>query len=577
MTTLQLEQFNKLQMEASKKEKDPSESREWPLMETNTKTRLEVPADQSVTEDKAIELIKQGKFSESEYIFRTLISKGDGTHTVYGNLAAICGMQNRFDEVIELLHKALILKPDYGEAHYNLGIALKKQGYLEAAIASYKTALKIEHKCPQIHYSLGIALYQQGDLDTAVEEFKIALKLKDNYPEAHYNLGVSLKKQGDHIGAITSYSNALKYKPDYPKAHYNLGNTFQETGDLIGAISSFKSALRLKPNYPKASLNLAMAELLFGDYESGLKRYEFRFKNKEKQFVLNAVPPCKLWDGNLNSTNLKLLLVSEQGLGDTLQFMRYVTVLKGNGISVSLCAQTKLHSLIKSSDIDQAPLTPEQANNFNEGRWIPLLSLLRHLKVSPNNPIITKPYIKATDDRIEKWQRILAGERKPIIGINWQGNPSHETTNSKGRSIPLESFAPLTKIPNIKLLSLQKGLGSEQLERCSFKDRFVGSQDQINDTWDFVETAAIVANCDLVITSDTSVAHLAGGMGKTTWLLLKKVPEWRWGLEGESTFWYPSMRLFRQNESCSWHEVMQRVANVLIEELLSITSRYDRT
>ena len=140
-------------MEESRKEKDTSGSHESSLLERNIKKRLELPADQSLTEEYAKELIKQGKFSESEHIFRALISKGEGTHTVYGNLAAICGMQNRFDEVIELLHNALVIKPDYVEAHYNLGIALKKQGYLEAAIAAYKTALKLAHEHPQIHYN----------------------------------------------------------------------------------------------------------------------------------------------------------------------------------------------------------------------------------------------------------------------------------------------------------------------------------------------------------------------------------------------------------------------------------------
>ena len=558
-----------------KPREDRTEVIQLPAKQENSAWPLQAPSDLSETEEQAVELVKQGKLRESESIYRRLIANGENTYTVYGNLAAICGMQNRFEEVIELLHKTLTLKPDYPEAHYNLGIALKKKGDVKAAIASYKNALQLEPNYAEAHYSLGIALHQQGDLDNAISEFRAALQLQENYPEAHYNLRVSLKKQGDLTGAIASYSAALKLKPDYPKAHYNLGNAFQDAGDPIGAISAFKTALKLKPNYTKASLNLAMAELLVGDYKSGLKRYEFRFKNKDKKFILNAVPPCKLWDGNLNSTNLKLLLVSEQGLGDTLQFMRYAIVLKGNGISVSLCAQTKLHSLIKSSEIDQAPLTPEQANNFNEGRWIPLLSLLRHLKVSPNNPIITKPYIKATDERIEKWQRILSGERKPLIGINWQGNPSHETTNSKGRSIPLESFRTIAKLYNGSLLSLQKGEGSEQLPRCSFKDQFVRCQNQVNENWDFLDAAAIIANCDLVITSDTSVAHLAGGMGKTTWLLLKKVPEWRWGLEGESTFWYPSMRLFRQNESGCWQEVMQKVANALIEEFPGNASRND--
>ena len=158
-------------------------------------------------------------------------------------------------------------------------------------------------------------------------------QLKNNYPEAHYNLGASLKKQGDLIGAIASYKAALNLKPDYPKAHYNLGNAYQEIGDLTSAISAFKTALKLNPDYTKASLNLAMAELMIGDYKSGLERYEFRFKNKENKSILVSIPPCKIWDGNLNIKNNKLLLVSEQGLGDTLQFMRYATVLRDLEIS----------------------------------------------------------------------------------------------------------------------------------------------------------------------------------------------------------------------------------------------------
>ena len=310
-----------------------------------------------------------------------------------------------------------------------------------------------------------------------------------------------------------------------------------------------------------------MTELLSGDYKSGWKRYEYRFQSKKDQGILNANPSCRQWNGEALSHGEKLLLVSEQGLGDTLQFMRYATALRMQGASVSLCAPRKLHTLIQTSGIDHSPLTPEQANQVIEGQWIPLLSVPRHLEVSASNPIITETYIKTTDELVDKWANILSAERQPIIGINWQGNPSQEKTNSIGRSLPLETFAPIPAKINasLSLLSLQKGFGSEQLDTCSFKDRFVSCQDQVNDTWDCLETAAIIANCDLVITSDTSVAHLAGGMGKTTWLLLKKVPDWRWGLEGDTTFWYPSMRLFRQRERGNWDEVMQRVAEALQE------------
>ena len=246
--------------------------------------------------------------------------------------------------------------------------------------------------------------------------------------------------------------------------------------------------------------------------------------------------------------------------------MRYAQVLRQKGAKISLCAEPKLHSLIQASGIDPSPLTPQQANQVSEGHWMPLLSVPRHLKVSPENPIATEPYIKTTEEFTLKWADILKEENKPIIGINWQGNPKTEKGGLQGRSIALETFAPIANTCQISLLSLQKGFGSEQMETCSFNDRFVSCQDQINETWDFLETAAIIENCDLVITSDTSVAHLAGGMGKTTWLLLHKIPDWRWGLHGNTTFWYPSMRLFRQKERGNWNEVIERVTEALHEQ-----------
>ena len=483
-------------------------------------------------EQKAVALINEGKLQEAETIYRELISAGTSNHIVYGNLAALCAMQGRLDELVELLKTALQLNPNYPDAHNNLGIALKEQGDLPAAIASYKTALQ----------------------------------LKPNYPDAHNNLGIALKEQGDLPAAIASYNTALQLKPNYPNAHNNLGNALQEQGDLPAAIASYNTAIQIKPDYPEAHKNLSMAELLSGDYKSGWLRYEYRFQCKSDEGILCAKPCCSQWSSYESIEGSKLLLVSEQGLGDTLQFMRYTTALRRQGASVSLCAPPKLHTLIRISGIDSSPLTPEQANQVTDGQWIPLLSVPRHLGVSPENPITNEPYIKTTDEKISKWSAKLSAERRPIIGINWQGNPNHETTHSIGRSLPLETFAAIKSHPTASLLSLQKGFGSEQLETCSFKERFVSCQDQINDTWDFLETAAIIASCDIVITSDTSVAHLAGGMGKTTWLLLKKVPEWRWGLEGNTTFWYPSMRLFRQKEPGNWHGVMKQVSEALAEK-----------
>ena len=336
-----------------------------------------------------------------------------------------------------------------------------------------------------------------------------------------------------------------------------------ELGDLQEAEKSLRKAIEINPKFAESYFNLSIVELLKGNYQSGLENYEFRFKTKKPHTTHCQTKIKRVKDEKLSKKE-KFLVVSEQGLGDTLQFMRYVPYLRSQGIDLSFSAQEKLHTLIKASGIDQNPLTPTQANTVSKGQWIPLLSLPRYLKVSPDNPIINKPYIHSTDELNQKWKDIFSKEERPIIGINWQGNPDAEKkTMLRGRSLPLETFSNLAKDNNFKFLSLQKGFGSEQLDHCSFKNKFVECQPQIDSTWDFLENAAIIENCDLIITSDTSIAHLAGGMGKKVWLVLSKIPYWTWGLEGESIFWYPSMRLFRQKEKNNWQEVMNRVANQL--------------
>ena len=445
-------------------------------------------------------------------------------------------------------------------------VALINQGKLQEAEAIYRELIAAGTSNHVVYGNLAAIYLMQSRHDKSIPLLRKALAFKPNYSSAHNNLGTALKEQGDLTAAIASYSTALQLKPNYPEAHNNLGTALKENGDLNAAIASYNTALQLKPNYPEAHLNASMTMLLGGDYKNGWEKYEWRTKREKEPVKSHAIPKCDQWSGELAlKKTSQLLLVTEQGLGDTLQFVRYAIALQNKGISVSLCAQPKLHSLIQASGIDPSPLTPKQANQVAEGQWIPLLSVPRHLDVSPDNPVITEPYIKTTEELNAKWAGILGVNEKPIIGINWKGNPKPEKTGLQGRSLALETFAPITSSTQISLLSLQKGFGSEQLETCSFKDRFVSCQDQVNETWDFLETAAIIANCDLVITSDTSVAHLAGGMGKTTWLLLQKVPEWRWGLEGDTTFWYPSMRLFRQKERGNWEEVMERVAVALQE------------
>ena len=518
------------------------------------------------TEQQAIRLVNEGKLKDAQNIYLKLIEDGNSNISILINLASIYGIQGRLDEVIELLNQVLVANPNDPDAHYNIGNAFQEKGNLDTAISHYYEVLKLTPNDPDAHYTLANALQEKEDLSSAISHYNTVLELTPRDTDACINLGNALRQNGDLEEAISFYNKAIELRPNNPEALNNLGNALKDQGKVNTANSCFNKAINLKPNYYDAHKNLSITELLCGNYKNGLERYEQRFKCIQNECLLHAKPACKEWNGENIKQTKQLLMVSEQGLGDTLQFMRYVIALRQQGANVSICAQEKLHTLIKASGIDQSPLKSQQACNISRGEWIPLLSVPRYLDVSPDNPIIAEPYIKTTNELVTKWNNILSAEQRPIIGLNWQGNPEAEKTGLHGRSLPLEAFAPIAEHTSASLLSLQKGFGSEQLQTCSFKQRFVKCQHQVDKTWDFLETAAIIANCDLVITSDTAVAHLAGGMGKATWLLLKKVPDWRWGLFGNTTFWYPSMRLFRQQERNDWHEVLQRVTEALQDE-----------
>ncbi|QNI57108.1 TPR repeat-containing protein [Synechococcus sp. BIOS-U3-1] len=467
------------------------------------------------------------------------------------------------ENALEATTKAIALKANNPNSYLNLGNIHKDIGNLDQALSSTLKSLELKPDNPEAHMNLGSIYQELGNLDHALASTLKSLELKPDNSGAHMNLGAIYQDKGNLDKALSSTLKSLELKPDSSEAHINLGAIYQDLGNVDKAIEIYKISIQIRSDCPETNKNLSMAELLKGDYKNGWLRYEYRFCCKKDNGILSAAPSCEMWSGEALSKGEQLLLVSEQGLGDTLQFMRYVTVLRNQGIPTSICAQPKLHDLIKISGIDTDPLTPQQANKLTQGKWLPLLSIPKHLEVSPENPIATEPYIKTSDELILKWAELLSSEKRPIIGINWQGNPDHEKTSSMGRSIPLTSFSTIARETNSTLLSLQKGYGSEQLDTCSFKDHFVNCQEEVSETWDFLSTAAIISNCDLIITSDTSIAHLAGGMGKNTWLLLKKVPEWRWGLEGDTTFWYPSMRLFRQSKHGDWDKVLERVAKAI--------------
>ena len=470
---------------------------------------------------------------------------------------------------IAVYYQRLAFEPNHAETLSNLGISLQAQGDLAFAIGCFTKAVALNPAYPEAHSNLGAALQETGDFQGALDHCRTALALRPEFAEAHSNLGNALQSQGDLDGALAAYAEALARKPAFAQAHVNRGMALQCRGDLQEAIAAYRRALDLDPVNPGAHANLAMALLSQGDYEQGWSEYTWRWRTgKLSRSALMASRPA--WDpaGPPLGPGEPLLLLSEQGLGDSLQFMRYCQALEQKvGGDVVFCAPDPLVELARLSGAAARVCSHQDAAALGLGRWFPLLSVPGLLGVTAGEPLVKEPYLRVPEPRRAAWaerlQASLADGQSAIIGLNWQGAPQAETNILRGRSLPLAEFAPLAKTKGVALVSLQKGVGSEQRDHVSFVDRFVGCQPMIDHTWDFVDTAAIVLACDLVITSDTAVAHLAGGLGVPTWLLLHPVPDWRWGLEGSTSPWYPSMRLFRKKPGSHWSELMGEVHQAL--------------
>ena len=509
----------------------------------------------------------------------------------YFNLGNVLKAKKDFDLAIKKYLKAISINSNFKEAYNNLGLLFYETENYKDAINNLKSALNIDPNFLDALCNLGNAFYKSKEFNMSIKYYKKALKINNTYVQILNNLGNVYKDIERYEDAIENYKRAIEFDKDYYLAYCNLGKVYQlkdnlelgrkyylhalninqnhlETLNNLGILNQiqgniskakdfFLRCIELDPKFQDAQLNLAYIQLLMGDYTNGWINFEWR-KKVEEPLLVHCFPQSEAWDGKDNLIDNKLLVVSEQGLGDNFHFMRYINYLRDNGFDVRFCAPKKLHSLIISSKISLNPITLEQGKFYKESKWISIFDLPKILKVSENNPLINKPYLYASPKLVEKWRPYFKNENERIIGINWQGNPKVEKENLKGRSIPLKNFENLFN-SEFKYLSLQRGYGSESLKSCKFKNKFVSFQKHTNKIRDFGEIAALIQNCSLIITSDSCLAHIAGGMGKETWLILHFVPDWRWGLNSESTFWYPSVKIFRQKVRNDWKEVFERI------------------
>jgi hypothetical protein len=403
--------------------------------------------------------------------------------------------------------------------------------------------------------NLGAALIAQGQIVEATACFQRVRELNPASAEVHFNLAGALRKQGRLDEAAAAFRQALQLRPDYADAHDGLGNVLQDQGQLDDAVACYRRALDLEPNHPEAHFDHSLVRLLRGDFEQGWAEYQWRWQTKTFRGLPFRQPS---WDGQ-PLEGRTILLHAEQGLGDTIQFIRYAPLVKQRGARVVVqCQRLLLRLLAGCQGIDELIGQGDPLPAFD--LHAPLLNLPGIFRTALDNVPATTPYLFAPPPLAERWRQELGKCDGVKIGIGWQGRPTH--LGDSLRSIPLARFEPLTQIPGVHLISLQKGAGVEQLQDLAGRLPIteVGSRLE-----DFVDTAAVMSSLDLVIACDTSLVHLAGALGVPVWVALPLSPDWRWLLDRSDSPWYPTMRLFRQKRLGDWVGVFDEIKTALGE------------
>lgn len=436
------------------------------------------------------------------------------------------------------------------------GWRIHQSGAHAEAEKIYREAIKRDPQSANAWCYLGIACHDQDRCQEAVKCYRRAIQLQPQFPVAFNNLGNSLRLLRRVDEAIGAFDEAIRQRPNYANAFKNKGTTLLWEGQIEPAEACYRSALALLPDDPDIRKDLGVIELLTGRLAQGWADYECRFR------AVPALVPkidAPRWDGS-PLVGRTILLSVEQGMGDTLHFVRYAGWLKNREkCRVILYCQPALVPLLSSlPDIDI--LAPNNLPSPPCDTWAPLVSvpgLVGHVR--PEDFPAEIPYLTASDDRQAKWAREAASWGGVKVGIVWQGNAQFQA--DRYRSVPLSAFEPLGRLHGVTLVSLQKGKGEEQLDAIGGRFDVVPLGARLDNTGGaFLDTAAVMKQLDLVVTVDTSAGHLAGALGVPTWIVLSKVPDWRWLLDREDSTWYPTVRLFRQEQPGQWGPVFERIA-----------------
>jgi tetratricopeptide (TPR) repeat protein len=497
---------------------------------------------------------QQGQYGEAQRLLRAAVKANPGVPQAWANLGQTLLALKRGPEALECLDKARALAPaDIAilNQHANALLSLDRP---REALVEFQEVLTQAPRHTEAWINSGLAQAALGDAEAALVAFDHADTLAPGHPLVQYNRGVALVKLGRYAEALAANDTTLSAMPEHRGALLNRGKALQQLNRLDEAVASYAKAIALRKDDADAHFNTAQTLLTRGDYRRGFEEYEWRWRR-------TGMPAQKsrgrlLWLGEYPLGRKTILLHAEQGLGDTIQFARYVPQLAAGGATVILEVQPELKSLLaRLNGVATVIARGDTALPFDV--HCPLGSLPLALKTELATVPAPIPYLAADDAAIAKWSALLGARKAPRVAIAWSGNPNHD--NDRNRSIAFVKLAPLFAT-NASFISIQRDVRDDDAAALAAES---GVTHLGGDLESFSDTAAVLSLCDLVIAVDTAVAHLAGAMGKPLRMLLPFAPDWRWTLAGDTTPWYPAARLYRQSVAGDWDNVIARVAGDL--------------
>ncbi len=514
------------------------------------------PSRADVLNNLGLSLMEKGQTQAAADTYRRALQLDPTLAETYNNLGYALRMLGFPAEAVTHYQQAVNLRPDHAEAWNNLGTALFALERLDEAEAAYRRALVIRPEFALALNNLGLTLQLRNQIDASIALHRRALEIQPNLAEAHSNLSLAYSRLGKHDEALACCRTALKINHT-PGFLNNLGTLLKDEGNYAEAESCYRQAMELKPDYVEAHFNLALIHLVHGDFQQGWEEYEWRY-HPGRNVNDRVKPPAlhqPMWQGQ-SLTGKTLLIYPEQGFGDIIQFCRFAEQLKQAGATVWLAAPLELDTLLRTLPwVDRVFSRNQEILTAAFDYWAFVMSLPKYLMGSRNDIPANIPYLFADPGKTAAWCERLGtlSDAQRKIGLVWAGRPTHNKDLS--RSMQLADFAPLAALSDMCFVSLQKGERSTEAAPPGMKLLRLG--DELKD---FSDTAALIDALDLLICVDTSVAHLAGALGKPAWVLLPYVPDWRWLLEGEDSPWYASLRLYRQPNCGDWASVIGGVS-----------------